>query len=194
MPYVRCLSCDLPTYTPGTPYGRDFCPVCDAELPRRAGRPAEVTAEMPRPDPRPTAIDRVLELARMELDMDVSFLGEMTDEHEILRRVSGPAERFGFAEGATIPLDDTVCRDVLAGRLSNLLPDITADPACDHLENMRKAGVRAYIGVPLTTRDARQYMLCVLAGEERPTLDARDLQFLQGLAESARHTLDHVTD
>jgi GAF domain-containing protein len=48
----------------------------------------------------------------------------------------------------------------------------------------------AYIGVPLSTRDARRYILCCLARERRPELSDRDLHFLQGLAESARLALD----
>ena len=177
MPYVRCPTCDLTTYTTGTPYGRDRCPGCDAELPRR---------DMPRQDP----IDGVLRLARRELDMDAAFLGEITASEEIIRNVSGPVERFQLAEGMKIPLDDTVCRAVLEGRLPNVLQDLADDPACAALGLPRSPEVRAYIGVPLSTRDARRYILCCLARERRPELSDRDLHFLQGLAESARLALD----
>jgi GAF domain-containing protein len=177
MPYVRCPTCDLTTYTTGTPYGRDHCPGCDAELPRR---------DVPRQDP----IEGVLRLARRELDMDAAFLGEITASEEIIRNVSGPVERFQLAEGMKIPLDDTVCRAVLEGRLPNVLQDLADDPACAALGLPRSPEIRAYIGVPLSTRDARRYILCCLARERRPELSGRDLHFLQGLAESARLALD----
>ena len=41
--------------------------------------------------------------------------------------------------------------------------------------------VGAYIGVPLTTLDARLYVLCCLAHEQRPQLGKRDVLFLRGL-------------
>ncbi len=178
MPYVRCPRCSLRTYTAGTPYGRDHCPACDAELPRRDAPGAG--------DP----IVGVLRLARRELDMDVAFLGEITASEEIIRSVSGPVEDFDLAQDMTIPLDDTVCRAVLEGRLPNVLHDMADDPACAALGLPRSPAVRAYIGVPLSTRDARRYILCCLARERRPELSDRDLHFLQGLAESARLALD----
>jgi GAF domain-containing protein len=132
----------------------------------------------------------VLRLARRELDMDVAFLGEITTSAEIIRSVSGPVEQFDLSEGMSIPLDDTVCRAVLAGQLPNVLHDMADDPACAALGLPRSPKVRAYIGVPLSTADARRYILCCLARERRPELSGRDVQFLQGLAESARHALD----
>jgi len=78
MPYVRCPSCALTTYTAGTPYGRDSCPSCDAELPRREAGQDPITG--------------VLRLARRELAMDVAFLGEITGAEEIIRSTSGPVE------------------------------------------------------------------------------------------------------
>jgi GAF domain-containing protein len=176
MPYVRCPSCALTTYTAGTPYGRDSCPSCDAELPRREAGQDPITG--------------VLRLARRELAMDVAFLGEITGAEEIIRSTSGPVEDFELAEDMRIPLDDTVCRAVLAGQLPNVLRDLSEDPACAALGLPRSPNVRAYIGVPLTTADARRYILCCLARERRPELTDRDVQFLQGLAESARHALE----
>ena len=55
----------------------------------------------------------------------------------------------------------------------------------------RRAGrhVRAYIGVPFKTADARAYVLCCLAHEARPDLGEADVRFLQGVAESLRPLL-----
>jgi hypothetical protein len=50
--------------------------------------------------------------------------------------------------------------------------------------------VRAYIGVPFQTEDARAYVLCCLAREARPDLGASDVRFLQGVAESLRPLLE----
>jgi len=42
VPYVRCPSCAVKTYTTGTPYGRDRCPGCDAVMLRVMRGPTQV--------------------------------------------------------------------------------------------------------------------------------------------------------
>ena len=55
---------------------------------------------------------------------------------------------------------------------------------------MRDGLVRAYIGVPFETDNARAYVLCCLAREARPDLSEADVRFLQGVAESLRPLLE----
>jgi GAF domain-containing protein len=64
------------------------------------------------------------------------------------------------------------------------VPDARADEQLRDLEITRAARVGAYLGVPLTTRDARLYVLCCLAHEQRPQLGERDVLFLRGLGET----------
>ena len=190
MPYVRCPTCGLRTYTPGTPYGRDSCPVCDADLPRaERGMPPAWTPSGERSHGDGHLIRRILELGRTELRMDAAFLGEIDGEYELLREVVGRAAEFGMSSGTTLPLEDTICGALLAGRAPEVLPDVTHHDACAKLGVPQLAGVRAYVGVPLTGEDAKLYMLCCLARESRPALGERDVQVLRGLAESMRTVL-----
>ncbi len=190
MPYVSCPGCGLSTYTPGTPYGRDRCPSCDAELPRAERRsPPAWSAPAERPPADEDLIRRVLELARTELRMDAAFLGEIRGEQEVLREVVGRAAEFGMAPGDTLPLEDTICGALLAGRAPEVLPDVSQHDGSRKLGVPQLAGVKAYVGVPLTGADARLYMLCCLARESRPALGSRDVQVLRGLAETMRTAL-----
>ena len=122
--------------------------------------------------------------------MDVAVLGEIHDGREVVRLVAGEAESFGLAVGASVPVEETFCQRLLEGRLGNIVRDAIGDERVRDLEVARGAGIGAYIGVPLTTLDARLYILCCLAHERRPALGERDVLFLRGLGETIIRELD----
>jgi hypothetical protein len=138
------------------------------------------TARSPAMDP----ITAALELAHAETEMDVTVLAEICDGREVVRFAAGDLQSFGVALGASMPIEDTYCHRLLTGRLSNYVPDTHADEQLRDLEITRAARVGAYLGVPLTALDARLYLLCCLAHEQRPHLGERDVLFLRGLGES----------
>jgi GAF domain-containing protein len=116
--------------------------------------------------------------------MDVAVLGEVCDGREIVRYAAGELGSFGLAPGASVPIEDTYCQRLLTGRLSNCVPDARADEQLRDLKITRAAQIGAYIGVPLTALDARLYVLCCLAHEQRPQLGQRDVLFLRGVGET----------
>jgi GAF domain-containing protein len=137
--------------------------------------------------PARSAMDTItaaLELAHAETEMDVTVLAEICDGREVLRFAAGDLQSFGLAPGASMPIEDTYCHRLLTGRLSNYVPDTHADEQLRDLEITRAARVGAYLGVPLTAFDARLFVLCCLAHEQRPQLGERDVLFLRGLGES----------
>jgi GAF domain-containing protein len=135
-------------------------------------------------------ITAALELAHMETEMDVAVLGEISDGREVVRFAAGDVGSFGLGPGASMPIEDTYCHRLLTGRLSNVVPDAQADEQLRDLEITRAARVGAYIGVPLTALDARLYVLCCLAHEQRPQLGERDVLFLRGLGETVLAELE----
>ena len=156
----------------------------------RVGRSEEdhVTGAGPRRSARSSGADPIaaaLELAQVETDMDVAVLGEVREGREVVRSVAGDGS-FGLAPGASMPIEDTYCHRLLTGRLSNVVPDANADDQLRDLQITRAARIGAYIGVPLTTLDARLYVLCCLAHEQRPKLGERDVLFLRGLGDGNR--------
>jgi GAF domain-containing protein len=124
-----------------------------------------------------------LELARAEMSMDVAVVGEIHDGREVVRLVVGEADSFDLAVGASVPVEETFCQRLLEGKLGNVVRDAQSDERVRDLELARAAGIGAYIGVPLTTLDARLYILCCLSHERRPALGERDVLFLRGLGE-----------
>ena len=154
----------------------------------RVGRSQQDRVIGPGPPPcRPSSvadpITAALALAQAETGMDLAVLGEIRDGREVVRFVAGDGS-FGLAPGASMPIEDTYCQRLLTGRLSNLVADTNADDQLRELPITRAARVGAYIGVPLTTIDARLYVLCCLAHEQRPQLGKRDVLFLRCLTDA----------
>jgi GAF domain-containing protein len=128
-------------------------------------------------------ITAALTLAQAETEMDVAMLGQVCDGREVVRFVAGDGS-FGLTPGGSVPIEDTYCHRLLTGRLSNVVPDAQADDQLRDLQITRAARIGAYIGVPLTTLDARLYVLCCLAHEQRPRLGERDMLFLRALGDA----------
>ena len=122
--------------------------------------------------------------------MDVAMLGEIADGREVVRVLAGEAESFGLVVGSSLPVEQTFCQRLLEGRLGNVVRDAIGDERVRDLEVTSAAGIGAYLGVPLTTLDARLYILCCLAHEQRPALCERDVLFLRGLGETIIRELD----
>jgi GAF domain-containing protein len=131
-----------------------------------------------------------LELARSETAMDVAVLGEIRGGREVVLAFAGEGASFGLKVGASISIEDSYCDRLLSGRLSNPVRDAQADEMVGELELTRTARIGAYIGVPLTVLDARLYILCCLAHEQRLSLGERDVVFLRGLGEAITAALD----
>ena len=174
MPYLTCSSCGLPTYI----VSEGSCPSCGTAL-RRTSPPVG-------PRPAESATDEQvrakLSMALRELGADTALLTEVRGGREHIRWQAGSGPYVGRA----VPLSDTICDRLLSGEIGSVVNDVQAEPA---LRGVQAGDVRAYIGVPFTTADARAYVLCCLAHEARPDLGPADVRFLQGLAESLREAL-----
>jgi GAF domain len=131
-----------------------------------------------------------LRLALTETQMDVAVLGEICKGQEVVRYLAGDGGSFGLTPGASTPIEDTYCHRLLTGRLSNVVPDAQANEQVRHLDITHAARLRAYIGVPLTGLDARLYVLCCLAHEQRPQLGERDVHFLRDLGNAVLANLE----
>jgi GAF domain-containing protein len=151
-----------------------------------SGRSARLSDRSPsgRSGHRHDVIVSTLDLARRGTGMDVAVLAEVRDGLEVARLLSGDGISFGLSRGASMPIEDTYCGRLLEGRISNFVPNTKTDEVVRDLELTRQARIGAYIGVPLTTLEARLYVLCCLAHEQQPSLSERDVVFLRGLCET----------
>lgn len=128
-------------------------------------------------------VERVLDLARRHLDMDVALLSEFTDGEQRYRAGSGDAVSFGCDVGASTPLEQTYCQLMATGQIANAIPDAATHPVVGRLPATSGAGIGAYVGVPIELSDGSLFgSLCVLSHEAQP-VDDRDARFLRLLAE-----------
>jgi EAL domain-containing protein (putative c-di-GMP-specific phosphodiesterase class I) len=136
------------------------------------------------------SVNRILELARRHLEMDVTFISQFTAGKQVFRGLAGDAASFGFALGEGPALDSTYCALMAAGRIPNAVPDAAAHPVLSRLAGTTDAGIGSYVGVPILLPDGSLYgSLCGL-GHTRQSVDARDARFLTLLAELVAHELD----
>jgi GAF domain-containing protein len=124
-------------------------------------------------------------MACQELRVDTALLSEIRGGREHVRWGAGEAGYVGLA----VPLSETMCARLLDGRIGNVVADTRVEASLNELAGVVDGSVRAYIGVPFETDDARAYVLCCLAREARPDLGEADVRFLQGVAESLRPLL-----
>jgi PAS domain S-box-containing protein len=139
----------------------------------------------------PAGIGRLLELARRQLGMPVSFLTHFGVDHYAFMRFAGDHGRFGVAEGDTMALADTHCQRMLDGRIDSIVPDLAAEPETRVLDVTRGLGLRAYAGVPVRLRSGEIYgTLCAVDTEPHTELSDRHTELLTFLGELAAELIE----
>lgn len=128
-------------------------------------------------------VDRILDLARRHLEMDLVLLSEFAAGRQVHRAADGDTGSFEVVLGQGPPLERTLCARLVAGQLPPIVEDCATDPrACDLVDPVRPLG--GYIGVPVTLPDGTLYgTFCGLSHAPRPDLQRRDVQLLSMLAE-----------
>lgn len=185
MPYVRCISCGVLSYTPAREMDRR-CSNCSVPLPGSA----DAMLASADPDRR---LDALMRLTHDLLDADVALLCEIRDGREVAVRVAGDRSQLSPHPGASLPLEDTFCQRMLDGRIGNYIRDAETDQRVRDLTLVRHLGVRSWLGVPIHQSPIELYVLCCLAREARPSLGERELRLLVGLGESVRAELQRLT-
>ena len=132
---------------------------------------------------RREAIERALDAARELLGMDVAYFSELTGGKQVIRHVRGEREAVEALSGAALPLQETYCRRMLDGELTNVVADAQNDPQVSDLAITAESGIGCYVGVPLQLSDGRVYgTFCCASSEPNERLGPRDVQFMRVLA------------
>ncbi|MGL5447021.1 MAG: sensor domain-containing phosphodiesterase [Rhabdaerophilum sp.] len=135
---------------------------------------------------RGSAINKGLEAIRNHLGMEVAYVSEFSAENSIFRAVDAPGFEGVIKPGDSQPLDDIFCRHILAGRLPEVMPDVSQEPLAMSLPIMQKLPIGSHISVPIRLPDGEAYgMFCCLSLKPSPSLNDRDLQVMRVFAEMA---------
>ena len=134
----------------------------------------------------------ILAAAREQLGMDVALVSEFTEDgRQVFRSFEGDAGSFSLHEGASIPLETSPCRRMVAGRIPNVIPDAKNDGRVNDLGAVQGADIGSYVGLPLRFSDGRLYgTFCCLSHSPDPSLQERDARFMRVLARLAAEQLE----
>ncbi|MDP9799408.1 EAL domain-containing protein (putative c-di-GMP-specific phosphodiesterase class I) [Catenuloplanes nepalensis] len=136
------------------------------------------------------ALQQVLQVVRRRLGMDVAFIAEFVDDRRVFRWVDAVAPIPGLSPGLGDPLEDTFCQRIVDGRLDRIVPDTAANPVTAPLPFTRGLGIGNYLGTPLRLSTGEVYgTLCCFSATPDRTLNARDLDYLDDVAEIVTVTL-----
>jgi diguanylate cyclase (GGDEF)-like protein/PAS domain S-box-containing protein len=160
-----------------------------ADLRLRSQAPS-AAAERVRSERPDGAVQRVLELAREQLGMDVTYLSEIGEERQVFRALAGDSESFGVETGGEVPLEATYCARMLRQEIPGAVPDTALQPQLKALPITDEAGVGAYLGVPVELPDGGLYgTLCAVSHDPKPELSDDHLRLLRFLADLVVETV-----
>lgn len=136
------------------------------------------------------SIQKGLEAIRTHLGMTVAYVSEFVGDKSVFRAVDAPGLEAVIKPGDEKPLDDVFCRHILAGRLPELMPDVSANPFAMTMPIMQEIPIGAHLSVPIRLEGGETYgMFCCLSLEKDPSLNDRDLSMMRVFADMAAHQI-----
>ena len=149
---------------------------------------------MPRTELAHPAIDAVLSTAATLLEMEVVFIGGLTEDSFTFERVLSQAGDWDLpSEGAVLDRGGTLCHRLLSGAASST-SDASLDPEYREAAAQSMFGIVSYVGVPITDADGR--IVATLCGLDREhvVVDDGALVVLQQLADVVSAHLGSLPD
>lgn len=136
------------------------------------------------------SIQKGLEAIRTHLGMTVAYVSEFVGDKSVFRVVDAPGLEAVIKPGDEKPIDDVFCRHILAGRLPELMPDVSANPFAMTIPIMQQVPIGAHMSVPIRLEGGETYgMFCCLSLEKDPSLNDRDLSMMRVFADMAAHQI-----
>lgn len=137
-----------------------------------------------------SSIQKGIEAMRRHLGMAVAYVSEFVGDTSVFRHVDAPGLEAIIKPGDSKSLDDVFCRHILAGRLPELMPDVSAIPFALECPIMREVPIGSHMSVPIRLENGDAYgMFCCLSFEADLSLNERDLNMMRVFAEMAGHQI-----
>lgn len=137
-----------------------------------------------------TSVDALLETARAQLDMDIAFVSEFVADRRVMRHITARCP-IVTEPGDSEPLDGTYCKQIVDGRLPNVIPDSAANPLAAAMPTTVRSRIGAYVGVPIVFRDGSLFgTLCTVNRTPAPDLRGRDASVLHVLAKAVSELIE----
>jgi PAS domain S-box-containing protein/diguanylate cyclase (GGDEF)-like protein len=154
--------------------------------------PAEPVDVVPLPGCETGAIHDIVSVARKFLEMDVAYLAVIEDGTQTFQTMSGDPRAFGFTEGESMALSDTYCQRMLERLIPHVVPVVADQPELARLPVTARAGIGAYVGVPVNLANGHLYgTLCAISQRPVPELADTDLGVMRSFASLIASHIEH---
>ena len=130
------------------------------------------------------SVQRVLQLVRVQLGMEVAWVSRFAGAHQVLDYVEAQEGAKAPEPGTELPLSGSFCARVLDGRVPAVIPDAHRHPATALLDVTSALQIGSYLGVPLRgPLGVTVGMLCAINESASPGLDEHDVEVMRLLAD-----------
>jgi len=142
-----------------------------------------------------SVVQRALAAMRAHLGMDIAYISQFVGDEMILREVDAPGQEALAKVGDAHSLNDTYCRDILAGRLPALMRNTAAEPLAASMPITGAIPIGRHMSVPVRLADGSEYgMFCCLGFAPDETLHERDLGMMRAFAELASFEINREVE
>ncbi|MCY1136617.1 EAL domain-containing protein [Actinoplanes sp. Pm04-4] len=138
----------------------------------------------PAAGPDDPQIDRLLELARTYLGMEVAWISRFTGDQQVITAATGLLAGMNVTVGGGTPLSASFCARVVAGALPAVITDARRHPVTRDLSVTQDMNIGSYVGAPWRDADGNiAGMLCCLSRSADPDLDVQAARYMSLLAD-----------
>ncbi|WP_019702074.1 sensor domain-containing phosphodiesterase [Paracidovorax oryzae] len=128
-------------------------------------------------------LERVLQVVRRHLSMDVAFISRFQETDRVLDYVDGDTGCV-LQPGQVIPLGSGYCLKVIRGELPEYIPDTSRVPAAMEIPETVSIPIGSHLSTPIVLEDHRLFgTLCCFSYQPVASLAERDMDVLRAFAE-----------
>ncbi|MFT4172795.1 MAG: EAL domain-containing protein [Rhodocyclaceae bacterium] len=140
----------------------------------------------------PAETDKILNIVRNHLGMDVAFISRFGEVTRVLEHVVGEVD-CPLVPGQSLPLEEGYCLKIVQGELPQLIPDTSQVPATLDIPATRQLPIGAHLSVPIQLENGHVYgTLCCFNHLPIPRLGAEDLRLVRALSDVLAANIDRA--
>jgi GAF domain-containing protein len=132
---------------------------------------------------RLATLSALLRRVREVFQMDVVFVSEFVGGRRVFRHVDARPGHELVKAGASDPLEESFCQQVVDGRLPQVITDVRAHPKASRMKLPPDMRIGGHLSVPIVLATGQVFgTLCCFSEAAKPALQQRDAQALQSIA------------
>jgi len=128
-------------------------------------------------------LDRVLQVVRRHLSMDVAFISRFRDTDRVLDYLNAEPDCV-LQQGQAVPLSVGYCQKVSDGELPGFIPHTALVPGAVAIPETASIPIGSHLSAPILLENRRVYgTLCCFSYQPVDSLTERDMEVLHAFAE-----------